>query len=135
MKIRGLKQTDYVGHSSKIRWLSSVQAQTEQTGAERCYPPYRAPGSDLCPTDASSDTVHTRSGSAKQNIWQESMEHMTDSSFYLDSSNTDIDIVVDPYEVPDPEVAERLFDCYMDKVHYSFPLVRKSYPSCIWCQY
>jgi hypothetical protein len=51
------------------------------------------------------------------------MQHITDSSFYLDSDNIEVDIVVDPYELPEPNTAERLLDFYFETVHPSFPLV------------
>jgi hypothetical protein len=52
------------------------------------------------------------------------MRHITDSTFYLDSEDLDFEMIVDPSEDPDPDIAERLFDCYLDTVHPSFPLVR-----------
>lgn len=51
------------------------------------------------------------------------MQHTTDATFYLDSEDIEIDIAVDPYEMPDPEVAENLFNCYLDTVHSTFPLM------------
>lgn len=46
-----------------------------------------------------------------------------DATFYLDSDNIEVDIAVDPYDMPDPDTAELLFDCYLDTVHSTFPLV------------
>jgi hypothetical protein len=51
------------------------------------------------------------------------MHHITDATFYLDSDEIEIDIAVDPYEIPDPELAEKLFNCYIDTVHSTFPLM------------
>jgi hypothetical protein len=51
------------------------------------------------------------------------MKHITDSTFYLDDEELDFDMIVNPNEDPDPAVAERLFGCYLDTVHPSFPLV------------
>jgi hypothetical protein len=121
---RESKETGYVGHNSEVRWLHSVQRQTEQTEAEPYAPPYGPPGSGRNAVNARSDALHERRDNAKQSSRQGSMKYITDSSFYLDSSNIDIDILVDPYEVPDPRVAEKLFDCYFETVHSSFPLVR-----------
>ena len=40
-------------------------------------------------------------------------------SFYLDGDSFDLNVAVDPYELPLPERAEKLFDCYMQTVHTS----------------
>lgn len=125
-RTRDSRKTGYVGHNSEIRWLSSVQRQTEHIGDEPRAPPYGPPGSGLSDVHARSDALHARRRDAKQSSREGSMKKITDSSFYLHSSNIDVEIFVDPYEVPDPEVAEQLFDCYMVTVHSSFPLVRES---------
>lgn len=51
------------------------------------------------------------------------MQHITDATFYLDSDNIEVDIAVNPYEMPDPETAELFLDCYMETVHTSFPII------------
>jgi hypothetical protein len=51
------------------------------------------------------------------------MQHITDATFYLDSDDIQIDIAVDPYELPEWDVAEKLFDCYLNTVHSTFPLM------------
>ena len=117
------RETGYVGHNSEIRWLRSVKLQAEHAGAEPRIPRYGPPGSGPEAIIARSDALRERRIHAKQTLQEGSMQHTTDSSFYLDSSNIDIDVVVDPYEVPDPETAEHLFNCYLETVHSSFPLV------------
>ena len=134
-KTRESRETGYVGQNSEIRWLNSVQRQSENSGAELHNPPYGPPGSGLNAINARSDAFHIRRDDARKNSRQGSMNHIIDTSFYLDSSNIDVDIVVDPYEVPDPDVAEQLFGCYIETVHSSFPLVRNTFPNCIPYQY
>jgi hypothetical protein len=49
-------------------------------------------------------------------------------SFWTDSKDVDIDFFVNPYDLPQLEVAERLLGCYMSKVHNSFPILpRKTF--------
>ena len=102
-----------------------MQRQTENTEADLQFP-YGPPGSGLEAIKARSDALQERRVHAKQNSRLGSMQHTTDSSFYLDSSNIDVDVVVDPYEVPDPATAEELFHCYLGTIHSSFPLVSNS---------
>ena len=134
-KTRESRATGYIGHNSEVRWLRSVQRQTEHTGAEPHAPPYGPPGSSQKATNARSDALHMRRDNARQSSRQGSIKRITESSFYLDGSTIDVDIVVDPYDVPDPEAAEQLFDCYIRTVHSSFPLVRETFSNCVWCQY
>jgi hypothetical protein len=52
-----------------------------------------------------------------------SILHVSNSTFYLDSDDLKVDVTVDPYELPPPERAEKLFDCYMQTMHTSFPIL------------
>lgn len=55
------------------------------------------------------------------------IQHVTDATFYLDSDNLDLDVVVNSYELPDVELAEKLLDCYMSTIHSSFPVVPQNF--------
>lgn len=123
MRDRESRATGYVGLNSEVQWLRSAQRQTEKTGAEPYGQPHGPPGSTRNAASARSDALHDRRDNAKENSRQGSMEHMNDSTFYLDSDDIEMDIFVDPYEDPDPDVAERLFNCYFETVHPCFPLV------------
>lgn len=125
MRDRGSRATGYVGQNSEVQWLRSVQRQSEQTGSDLRDQPYGPPGSSRDAISARSDALHKRRGIAKENSRQGSMKHITDSTFYLDSEDIEFDIIVDPNEDPEPDVAERLFNCYFETVHPSFPLVRQ----------
>lgn len=48
---------------------------------------------------------------------------VADSTFYLDSDNLEPDIIVDAYELPPHDTAERLFNTYMSTVNGAFPIV------------
>jgi hypothetical protein len=125
MRDRGSRATGYVGQNSEVQWLRSVQRQSEQTGAALRDQPYGPPGSSRDAASARSDALRKRRDIAKENFREGSMKHITDSTFYLDSEDIEFDIVVDPNEDPEPDVAERLFNCYLETVHPSFPLVRR----------
>ncbi|KAF2275018.1 uncharacterized protein EI97DRAFT_434582 [Westerdykella ornata] len=45
--------------------------------------------------------------------------------FYMDNETLELDIIVDPSELPPYESAKQLLDCYMKTVHNSFPIVDK----------
>jgi hypothetical protein len=116
--------TGYLGQNSEVKWLSSVQRQTEHTGAEPLNTPYGPPGSGQNAISARSDALQERRGNASKHSTQGSLKHITDSTFYVDNEYLDFDMIVDPDEDPEPDVAERLFHCYLETVHPSVPLVR-----------
>ncbi|KAF2194669.1 hypothetical protein K469DRAFT_744522 [Zopfia rhizophila CBS 207.26] len=59
------------------------------------------------------NALHERRKSFKlQNIL-----YVADSSFYLDSDSIEVEAIVDPYELPLLNTAERLFYCYMEMVY------------------
>jgi hypothetical protein len=124
------RATGYVGPNSEVHWLRSAQRQTENTEAEPYGQSYGPPGSMRNAANARSDALHDRREDSKENSRQGSMKYMNDTTFYLDSDDIDIDILVDPYEDPDPDVAERLFNCYFVTVHPSFPLVSSPTINC-----
>ncbi|KAH7091380.1 fungal-specific transcription factor domain-containing protein [Paraphoma chrysanthemicola] len=127
MRTRESRETGYVGQNSEVQWLRSVQRQTENTGAEPRQQPYGPPGAGRNAVSARADALHERRNNKREASRQGSMPNITDSSFYLDSDNIEVDIVVDPYEMPEPEAAERLLECYYTTVHPSFPLVPDTY--------
>lgn len=123
LRNRESRQTGYVGQNSEVQWLRSVQHHSQNQDGELFGLPYGPPGDSEHDIDARSKALHQRrldSGSAP-------VRHVTDATFYLDSDNIDLDVVVNPYELPDPEIAEKLLDCYMTTVHSSFPIVPISF--------
>lgn len=123
MRNREARETGYVGQNSEIQWLRSVQRQAERGHAVPHGQPYGPPGASVGAINERSEAMHER----RQNLRPGSMQHITDATFYLDSDDIEIDIAVDPYEMPDPEVAEKLFNCYLDTVHGTFPLMPASF--------
>jgi hypothetical protein len=122
---RGSRATGYVGQNSEVQWLRSAQRQIEHPGAEPYGQLHGPPGTEQTAVTARSAALHVRRDNARDEFMEGSMRHITDSTFYLDNEELDLDMVVDPNEDPPPDVAERLFGCYFDTVHSSFPLVSR----------
>lgn len=122
---RSARETGYIGQNSEVQWLRSVQKQAEgvNTQVDPLGEQRGPPGKGTAAADLRADALHQRRRYGKQS----SMHHMTDTSFYLDSENIEVDIAVDPHEIPDPVVAEELFNCYLETVHTSFPLMPASF--------
>lgn len=123
---RESRETGYFGQNSEVQWLSSVGRQTAHLGAEPRNQPYGPPGSGLDAVAKRADALHERRKLALR-AKQAPSKHITDSTFYLDSDEPNFDIVVETDEIPPDDVAKRLFKCYMETVHTSFPLVRQMF--------
>jgi hypothetical protein len=130
MRSRESRATGYVGQNSGVQWLSSLQRQTEHTAEEPARQPFGPPGTGQNAVTARINAQHQRRDNAHRNYDPQPIRHVTDSTFYLDSDELNVDVIVDCYEDPEPDVAERLFGCYYDTVHPSFPLV--GYPTSTW---
>jgi hypothetical protein len=108
------KETGYFGQASEVQWLSDVQRQMQHNGTE----PYATTINELSGSDrdakrARSDGIGRDTDHAKYHKRQSSLEHVTNTFFFLDSSELPTDELFNPYEIPDPETAEQLFDCYI----------------------
>ena len=119
LRSRESRETGYVGQNSEIQWLRSVQRQSESGNTDPYGQRYGPPGASRDAAKDRSDAMHERRQHAKPG----SMGHITDATFYLDSDNIALDIAVDPYEMPAPKVAEKLFNHYLNSVHGTFPLM------------
>lgn len=95
-----VRATGFVGKNSELQWLRTIMLQLER-GDE-------------------SPNVSDRRGSS---YGVENIEQVSTFNFYLNSESVDLDYVIDPYELPTPETAERLLQCYMATVHDSFPIL------------
>jgi hypothetical protein len=130
---RESRATGYVGQNSEVQWLSSLQRQTEHAGTELSGQPYGPPGTGQTDITARIDAQHQRRDNANKKHNPEPIRHVTDSTFYLDSDELNVDVIVDCYEDPQPDVAERLFGCYYETVHSYFPLVCYPTSACDIC--
>ena len=122
LRTRESRETGYVGQNSEVQWLRSVQNQAQNSKTEPYGLPHGPPGSSNHARDERTKALHQRRQEEPPTI-----RHVTDATFYLDSDNIELDIVVNPYELPDPEIAEQLLDCYMSTLHSSFPIVPPSF--------
>jgi hypothetical protein len=120
---QSFKETGYFGQASEVQWLSDVQLQMQHTETEPYATRYEIFGSDQDVKRARFDGNHGDMDNAKHKRKQSSLEYVTDTSFFLDSSELPTDEFFNPYEIPDPETAEQLFNCYINAVHSSYPLV------------
>lgn len=111
------RATGYLGKNSEVQWLKKLhhEADAERPGAQG---PFGPPGTSAEAHDKRIDALHERQRKAPRLA--------TDSSsysFYLDREPLDVDLEVDPHELPPFETAERLFKCYMQTVQSSFPIL------------
>ncbi|KAF2853841.1 hypothetical protein T440DRAFT_389569 [Plenodomus tracheiphilus IPT5] len=123
MRNREAMETGYIGQNSEIQWLRSVQRQSEAGNTDPHGQRYGPPGASRHAANERADALHQR----RQQATPGSMGHATDATFYLDSDNIEVDIAVDPFEMPDPDMAERLLDCYVDTVQGTFPLMTENF--------
>jgi hypothetical protein len=123
LRTREARQTGYVGQNSEVPWLRSVQRQSQSEHGERSGLPYGPPGSSMHDIDERARALHQR----RQEAGTAPIRHVTDATFYLDSDNLDLDVLVDSYELPDVELAEKLLGCYMSTIHSSFPVVPQNF--------
>jgi hypothetical protein len=121
LRTRESRETGYVGQNSEVQWLRTVQRQAESNESEPFGQTYGPPGTGETAANERSEALHERRRDG------EAPRHVTDATFYLDSDNIELDIAVNPYELPDPEIAEQLLTCYMNTVHSSFPIVPSSF--------
>jgi hypothetical protein len=125
LRNRESREIGYVGQNSEVQWLGSVQRQTEHTNVKPRDQSgaYGPPGTERKDVNARSEALHERRRDAEDQGEESSARHAADTTFYLDSDEIDFDILVDAYADPEADIAKRLFDCYIDTVHPSFPLV------------
>ncbi|KAI4907349.1 hypothetical protein J4E90_009852 [Alternaria incomplexa] len=99
------RSTGFVGKSSEVQWLRTVAlAQQERTDGE---------------------WSGSRSQRRPSNVF--SSEQVSSFSFWADCDDVSVNFYVDPYELPRPDFAEHLVQCYMLRVHDSFPILPRNF--------
>ncbi len=111
------RTTGYVGQNSEIQWLRSVQEQMED---DQRHDPREPKGHAY---NQHAHIMYER----RHTIRPTPAKYISDTSFYLDSHDIEIEIAVDPYGMPDPDTAEQLFNCYFNTAYASFPLIPNSF--------
>ncbi|KAF2848752.1 C6 transcription factor-like protein [Plenodomus tracheiphilus IPT5] len=97
------RATGFVGGNSEVQWLRAVaSAHLRRTDDETTGP-----------------------SAQRRESCVPSCEQVSSFSFWADGENVDLDIFIAPYDLPQPEVAERLLHCYMLKAHDSFPILAR----------
>ncbi|OAL51635.1 hypothetical protein IQ07DRAFT_630471 [Pyrenochaeta sp. DS3sAY3a] len=119
LRSRESKESGYKDQNSEIQWLRNFQQQTEGGVMDIHGQIYGM---------QASYRANTNNGNVSPNKRTKPTEHIptthtTDATFCLDSETIEVDTIVDPYEVPRPEVADYLIDCYMKTIHSSFPVL------------
>ncbi|KAJ4357566.1 uncharacterized protein N0V89_002142 [Didymosphaeria variabile] len=111
------RATGYIGKNSEVQWLKKLhqEADAVRPGAQG---PYGPPGNSAQAHDERIDALHERQRKNPRLPMESSS-----CSFYLDREPLDMDMEVDPHELPPYDTAERLLKCYMQTVQSSFPIL------------
>lgn len=99
-----VRAAGFVGESSEMQWLRAA-AMVE------------------------TDRANEKSGRAGPHLTGSCTnrnDHISSYSFWTDDENADVDSAVDPHELPQPDMAERLLWCYMVRVQDSFPILSRT---------
>ncbi|CBX93466.1 hypothetical protein IAQ61_009158 [Plenodomus lingam] len=97
------RATGFVGMNSELQWLRAVAlAPRERIDEQPAGPSTQRKPSCVPPG-----------------------EQVNSFSFWADHDSVDLDVYIDPYELPQRDAAERLLQCYMLKVHDSFPILQR----------
>jgi hypothetical protein len=106
---RESKATGFVEQNSEVQWLRSLKPQMgiASSGRTPYGLTYGTRGTSNETSAQRTDALHTRRDLSNLS----SVFHVLDSSVYLDGDDLDVDIMVDPYELPPPETAGKLFNC------------------------
>ncbi|OCK81675.1 hypothetical protein K432DRAFT_294972 [Lepidopterella palustris CBS 459.81] len=117
------RATGFVGKNSELQWLRRLRLQLDCDEEDDSMPhmPYGPPGN----TDEAA-ALRIDAGRHRRNSHApDTIEHISGSTYFLDNDNIEVEFMVDPFEMPTPETAEKLFACYLETVHDSFPILRK----------
>ena len=117
------RQTGFMGKNSEVTWLQRLREENAygdgQQGQQGKGAPPKSTGTSMA------SLTSRRPGGENQPSTSDSEPsfNIHDSSYHMDDVSIFTYEAVDPYELPTPEVANHLFDAYMERVHSSFPFV------------
>ncbi|KAF2691691.1 hypothetical protein K458DRAFT_325241 [Lentithecium fluviatile CBS 122367] len=116
------RATGYLGKNSAVQWLRRIhhEADTAAQDGTTSEGPYGPPGKGAAATALRAEALKQR-----QMKNPHPLLHTSSCSFYLDDETVDMDFVVDPFDLPPLETAERLLKCYMKTVQNSYPILAK----------
>jgi hypothetical protein len=116
------RATGYLGKNSAVQWFRKIHHEADTAGQAGALNegPYGPPGRGAQATAARAQALKERQ---LKNTFPQL--HTSSCSFYLDDETVDIDFVVDPFDLPPLETAQRLLNCYMQTVQASYPILAK----------
>ena len=108
--------TGFIGKASEIQWLRRLHHDDGQTTKGG---PYGPPG-----PDQKAATERLAAYRQRRENYPELM-NTTQASYFLDHEYLDTDFMVEPFDMPPFEMAERLLLTYMEVCHSTFPFLAK----------
>ncbi|KAF2476525.1 uncharacterized protein BDR25DRAFT_277719 [Lindgomyces ingoldianus] len=101
------RATGFIGKNSEIQWFRRLHHDVDRPAedGDKYEGPYGPPGDN--PNAAA----------------QRPPSQLSNFNFYLDDEKLETDSMVDPLELPPFAIAEKLFNCYMQSVQTSFPIL------------
>jgi hypothetical protein len=111
------RATGFIGKASEIQWLRKLHSRGV---SEDHVGPYGPPGQTA---EAAAERLTALRH--RQEKYPSTLMHTNKASFFLDDEVFEMDLEVDPLELPLFEDAERLMQAYMGSCHNSFPLLAK----------
>lgn len=95
-----VRTTGFIGKSSEAQWLRAAVLARSQ---------WKCRAGNVLDQDKSRSSFQ--------------FEPVCSYSFWADDESAQISNLIEPYILPSPQTAETLLDCYMSKVHDSFPIL------------
>jgi hypothetical protein len=112
----------FFGKASEIQWIRKLHMH----GIEHQHDgPYGPPGQN---TEAAAERLAALR--RRQEKYPKALMRTSKASFYLDDEDFDIELTLDPLELPPFEVAEELLQTYMESCHAFFPFLAKKSCTC-----
>ena len=126
LRSRESRATGFVGQNSEVQWLRSFKQHMgeDEFGVQHSseYNQWGPPGTTFDAQAKRTSAQYHRAAMRPGNF-----THVTDSTFYLDSDDLEVDFLVDQYDMPPLDTARRLFNTYMETVHRAFPIISHAF--------
>ncbi|EXJ64334.1 hypothetical protein A1O7_00670 [Cladophialophora yegresii CBS 114405] len=117
------RHTGFMGKNSEITWLQRLREQNKYGDVQQDQQG-NAKQKRLVGMSAASLTSKRPVGDTQIPLSEaDSGFTIQDSSYHMDDMSIFTYDAVDTYELPPPEIADHLFNAYMQRVHSSFPFV------------
>lgn len=117
------RATGFIGKASEIQWIRKLHMH----GIEQSHDgPYGPPGQN---TEAAAERLAALR--RRQEKYPTSLMQTSKASFYLDDEEFNVELDLDPLELPPFEIAEKLLQTYMESCHAYFPFLAKKSCKCL----